>query len=89
MSTVLANHLREVVAAFVHQEIALGDLRRRVVPEIYTLSASDDPAVMELADDVILYLAEADHGDWTEDELRQALGRLPALQSPATTTRGR
>src|SRR3712207_7196621 len=41
-----------------------------------TLFRSGTPEVIDLTYEVFLRIAEFDHGDWTEDELRGILGRV-------------
>ena len=87
MSTPLTNQLLGAVAAFVRREIPLAELRRRTVPEIYTADASGEPDAEFIADELVLRFAEADHGDWSDDELRELLSSALAAEIPTFAAR--
>lgn len=81
MSISSAQDLRRRIGLFAGGAISLPELRRRTTPAIYAVDEVGDPVAADLADELILRLAEYDHGDWTEDTLRAALRASLAEQS--------
>lgn len=76
MSPTLADTLYTAVADFVAGRLSLRALRERTTPAIYTADETGDRDAAFLADELVLRFAEADHGDWGEEALRELLGRF-------------
>lgn len=73
MSSSAAEEIKVALARFLFQGESLRDLRAAIIPAIYHVEDADGPAIEDLADELALRFAEHDHGDWTEDDLREHL----------------
>lgn len=64
---------------------SLAEFEAWLVPETWDLSPQSDHAAHDLATAITLRIAEFTNGDWTEDELRDALaGLYPAVTITST-----
>jgi hypothetical protein len=62
---------------YLQREDSLADFEAWLVPETWDISPQSDRAAHELATAITLRIAEFTNGDWTEDDLREALAELP------------
>jgi len=70
---VIDEHLQR----YLRGEDSLADFEAWLVPETWDLSPQNDSEGHERATAITLRIAEFTNGDWTEDQLREALSNLP------------
>lgn len=68
--------IRRHLADYLAGKTPIEEFRRWFVPEAWNVHKRADLGTVDLAHEVDLLLAEFDHGDWTEPELRERLGPL-------------
>lgn len=77
----MADSLTQAIEArlerYLRGEDSLSDFEAWLVPETWDISPQSDRAAHDLATAITLRIAEFTNGDWTEDELRDALTKLP------------
>lgn len=64
------------LARYLNDEDSLADFEAWLVPETWDISPQTDRAAHELTTAITLRIAEFTNGDWTEDELKEALSQL-------------
>ena len=64
---------------YLRGEDSLTEFEAWLVPETWDISPQSDRAAHDLATAITLRIAEFTNGDWTEDELREALKNLPPV----------
>ena len=85
MGTILGDETRNRVARYLARDDTLQQLRHWLRSSALTAAAAmDDSNDERLVYAVELLIAELEHGDWTEDELRTMLKALTATQTAAT-----
>lgn len=72
----LGFEIRKQVARYLAGGLAIADFHAAVVPLIWNIERRADPEAVSLGREVELLLAETEHGDWTEDELRERLAPM-------------
>jgi hypothetical protein len=76
MPAPIAHEIRDRLARYLDQSITLSAFSEWFTPA--TWEVETDIATEKLIGDIQLLLAEFDHGDWTEDELRVEIAKLTA-----------
>lgn len=71
--------IRGRLARYLAGDLDLRAFRDWLVPFAWNIERRADAATAELVHEIDLVLAEFDHGDWTEEEVRQHL--LPLIES--------
>lgn len=79
MTTPLEQTIREQLTRYLRGDSTLAEFEAWLVPETWDLSPQTDAKAHELATWLILRIAEFTNGDWSEEELREALRRFQPL----------
>jgi len=77
--SLLALAIREHLARYITGEITIQQFREWFSPRAWNIHQHADTPTVQLAHEIDLLLAECDHGDWTEDELKQHFFPLASL----------
>jgi hypothetical protein len=68
--------IRKQLTRYLAGELPIADFHAALTPLVWDIERRTDPATASLGREVELLLAEAEHGDWTEEELRQRLAPI-------------
>ena len=66
----------EQLARYIAGDISLGAFREWFSPLAWNIDRRADAHTVRIVHDIDLALAEFDHGDWTEDEIKQQFSPL-------------
>lgn len=87
MPEALDQQIRARLAQYLAGDISLEDFEGWLTPASWELEEPGAAAAEALASAIMLKLAEFSNGDWTEEELRDALGAFVAPWSRQTDIR--
>lgn len=73
----LAHVIDEHLQRYLRGEDSLAEFEAWLVPQTWDLSPQEDREGHERSTAITLRIAEFTNGDWTEDQLREALAMLP------------
>lgn len=77
MSNSLVHVIDEHLQRYLRGEDSLAEFEAWLVPQTWDLSPQEDREGHERSTAIVLRIAEFTNGDWTEDQLREALIALP------------
>lgn len=76
MPTPTASDVRAHIAAYLAGECSLDEFCAWLVPATWSVDPAADQELQNIVGEVELRMAEFDHGDWSEEELRAHFARL-------------
>lgn len=76
MSESLTKTIEARLARYLRGEDSLAEFEAWLVPETWDIAPQSDRSAHDLATAITLRIAEFTNGDWTEDELREALTKV-------------
>jgi hypothetical protein len=68
--------IREQLARYIAGDISLGAFREWFSPRAWNIDQRADASTARVVHEIDLMLAEFDHGDWTEEEVKRLLNPL-------------
>lgn len=77
--SLVALTIREQLARYITGEITLQQFREWFSPQAWNIHQRADVSTAQLVHEIDLVLAEHDHGDWTEEEVKQHFFPLASL----------